>query len=163
MGAPWNAILDKAEEAWKAYIDANKGTTLQYTPQGGGTAADITVYRAFDDETDEVKLPYILIAAGADEEATERVKEEGIWDVPILIRLACPKADTTRAVFRALVGALADFVEGEDLATHIQATSGLPADFTAQFWRTTGFRRFVDPDEDSIVAEWRGMLLCHGS
>ncbi len=147
-------IMEKVDEAWKAWFDQEKGTDLQHT-DAKGNVLDIPIEVAFDGN--KLTLPRIEIAAASSEEDAES-QYVGNHNVEWSIDVMTNGDRATRDDHKRWAGVVAAMIFRSDVEAGL---SLVVADFTAMLLTRGIVDRAVD--ENTRLTTFNGELLCFPS
>lgn len=147
--ADFNEIEDKAEEAFKALLDAHAPAALSGLTRFLGLSAD------------SLTADRVEIVA----EEAEEADETGNWNVALTVRVVTnsntsPGAEANiRALHKKRSAALADLCLAPDFVSAMN-TAYTSSTFHAMAW--TDFRKARRVEDRDFISEFSGTLLCMG-
>lgn len=156
--------MERADDAFAAWIAANRGDVLRFKTRKGNVDTAIPVFVQFEDADPDKPLALPLIFVHS-EKATERSDKTGNFDVETSIELLTHDERTTRAQLRKWAGRLGALLFRSDLPTQLNALQ--PVDFTAKFWTRGETERITEsemfPSESILGYRFTGVLYCFPS
>lgn len=164
-------ILEKNDDAIKAFIKDCRGNDLRYRTKNG-QMRNLPIYVPWEDEDPEIdytreehEIPCIVVAS---EEAAERetIHNSGNFDVLTAVEVVGDLDKHDRKTYRAWVGKVGAILHSENLPTLVNA---LPAvkNFTMRTWTRGSTIRGTEsdyiPGDFRMVTRFEATAYCYPS